>query len=228
MNPEKLFADMARIYVDKEGERLRSEGASLMDGAPFPPSKDFERKIAARIRVERFRRPAYIMGSIAACIIVALIGINILRSFNGDLGGFGGFGNVDVGGGGARLAPDSQVAMGGANSDMIALAFNLPPNCSVAGVEQDVGKTIFHINDIKNDNIVLVAEKSDDIGGTGKYDENKLKGSGLKKIEINGTTLYAVAKADFSRFTFKKEGVIYDMTCKYDYNTLIAFCEYIL
>ena len=112
--------------------------------------------------------------------------------------------------------------------EVITLSFELPTDCIVSDVMQDVGQTVYYIKNAKNDDIILTAEKSTDAGGTGRFDKDRLTSAGLVEIEINNTKLYAIAKADFSRFTFQKEDIIYNMTCKYDYNTLVSLCEYVL
>ena len=249
MNHEKLFAEMAKLHAEKEGERLRRENEYYIENAPFPPSRDFEKRVYAKIRAERFRRPAYAIVSIAACIMILIVSLNVLPGLRGGGDPRGaqqaqGTQNTQNAQGtqpatrppeesgmtsaAAPGQPGYPASAGSAGHELIKLAFKLPPNCSVADVEQDIGQTIYYIKDTQRDDIVLIAEKTVDTGGTGIYDEDRLKRRGLSKIEINDTALYAVAKTDYNYFTFQRDGIIYNLTCKYDYKTLISFCEFIL
>jgi hypothetical protein len=117
---------------------------------------------------------------------------------------------------------------GGDAYEMIALSFLLPPGFAVSDVTQDRGQTVYTLREDKNDNIVITLEKTADNGGTGIFDEIALRDGGLRKININNTDLYAVAKPDYNYFTFENDGIIYGMTCKYDYRTIVSLCEYIL
>ncbi|MCL2059086.1 MAG: hypothetical protein FWH01_08525 [Oscillospiraceae bacterium] len=277
---EELFADMAKLYAEDEGDRLHDENNVIGGEAPFALSAGFDDKVYRKIRMEKYRRPVYISGALAACFLLMLIGVNIFSSISGYLrytvggvmlvtdnsevaeedadiggvgfsgaaggasgaGGVGGTGGVPFAGaaggtggapfagaaGGTGGAPFTSPAGGAPGHEMIALSFNLPPNLSITNVTQDIGQTVFHINEANSDDIVLIAEKSGAAGGTGVYDEDRLKSRGLKEIAINDTKVFAVAKADYSYLTFQSEGIIYSMACKYDYNTIIALCEYIL
>ena len=244
---DKLFADMALLHAENEGEALHAENSAIGGDAPFALSAGFDKKVYNKIRMEKYRRPAYIAGALAAGIILMLVGANIFSYISGSLRySIGGL-TLVTGSPENERAEEDNIAVSanvagppgfgaasgtggaqGAAYEMLPLSFDLPPNLSISNVTQDIGQTVFYINEDNSDDIVLIAEKSEEIGGTGAFDEDGLVQNGLTQIMINSTKVFAVAKADFSYLTFKNEGIIYSLACKYDYNTIIALCEYIL
>ena len=256
-----VFRRLAVGYVEKEGEKLRAENEACAAEAPFAVSDGFRDKVYAKIRREKYIRAYYAIGAVAACFLVAFIGIFAINGMNsrtsapaqyeaaGSAPGetysdsihsdgtysdgtysFDGADGTDD----SEGSEDSEATSGSEGSggdgryEPIALSYSLPAHLSVADVEQDKGQTVFYIDNAEDDDIVLIAERSEQIGGSGKFDKDALQASGLRPIRINGTELYAVARADYSLVTFQSEGVIYSATCKHDYRTLISLCEYIL
>ncbi|MDR1439100.1 MAG: hypothetical protein LBJ10_03535 [Clostridiales bacterium] len=105
----------------------------------------------------------------------------------------------------------------------IPLGFALPAGFSISNAEQDREKTIYYLEHAASDDIVLVMEPSQ----TAALDE--LIGSGeLNTIEIGPNIAYGAYNADFSELVFERGGIVYDMTCKYDINTLIGLCGAIM
>ena len=294
---EKLYAEMAELYVNEEGDSLKGEIEAFLGLAPFELSRDFDKRVHRRIRAERLRRPAYIIGAIAASLFISIIGYNIFTFVNDSHVGSPSFqiaenspNNGDAtqaiaqatGAAPASISEPAKTTFAAAPADNaadatmaaattadaadatqaadaaystdsamaestagaqapgigisasetsyepITLAFMLPPEYNVSGWEQDIGQTIFYIDEAANDNIVLVAERTVETGGTGNYDEALFIEAGLREITINDTRMYAVARADYSLFTFQKDDIVYRMTCKYDYKTIVSLCEKIL
>ena len=278
---DAMFRQMAARYVDKEGDRLRAENEAIAAIEPFAVSKGFNEKVYSKIRREKYTRAYYALGAVAACLMVAFIGIVAMNGINGansrtgapaslqaagsmpgdaaggaqgDMaaskaagmppaaavdsqgdaaggaaGGAAGEATIDLLG---EMAPDSPGDAEGfgdaAAYEAITLSFRLPANLSVTDVKQDRGQTVFYIDNAESDDIVLIAEMSEQAGGTGRFDGAEFQRNGLRPISINNVELYAVARADYSYVTFQSEGVIYSATCRHDYRTLMSLCEYIL
>ena len=53
-------------------------------------------------------------------------------------------------------------------------------------------------------------------------------GEGLTAIRINGSAAYTRATADYQLLTFRKDGVLYTLTCRYELDTLLNLGEQIL
>ncbi len=101
--------------------------------------------------------------------------------------------------------------------EIIPLAFELPQNFTIDAVLQDRGKTVYRLGDAREDDVVLTLE----------YAEAP-ETDGLNEIEINASKAYGKYGADYSVLTFEKDGVVFNMTCKYDLNTLIGLGKDIL
>jgi hypothetical protein len=84
-------------------------------------------------------------------------------------------------------------------------------------VEQDVGKTIYYLDNTRLDDAVVTLEYAElpDI-------------SGLTVYEINGQPAYGKYSPDYSALIFTKDGILYELTSKYDINTLMELGEAIL
>ncbi|HBU11373.1 MAG TPA: hypothetical protein DEB31_01165, partial [Clostridiales bacterium] len=106
----------------------------------------------------------------------------------------------------------------GSGNEVIPLGFTLPDNFSVTAVEQDVGKTVYYLQDMRLDDVVLTLERSDGF----------IVPDGMSEYEINGQTAYGVYKPDYSFLTFESGGLIYEMTSKHDLNTLLELGAAIL
>ena len=238
-NIELLLADMAVLFVTKEGEKLLEENRYYCNKAPFPISTNFDRRVLNRIRMDKYKRSTFIISSIAASILILFISFNVLLNLNKNLNKNGDQSQapnsqladslLDGDNEGERVdSSPNNVSSGSINFEMINLTFELPPGYSILDVKQDKGETIYHIQNPGYDNVIMTLEKSVEVGGTGVFDADMLIKSGLCEIEMNNTKLYAIAKTDFSKFVFQKEDIIYNMTCKNDYNTIISLCEYFI
>ena len=100
---------------------------------------------------------------------------------------------------------------------IIPLSFSLPENLSVADTELDNGQSVYYLSDRYEDNVVMTLEKTD-------FEP----GEGLTAIRINGSAAYTRATADYQLLTFRKDGVLYTLTCRYELGTLLKLGEQIL
>ncbi|MDR3120394.1 MAG: hypothetical protein LBU58_03525 [Clostridiales bacterium] len=102
--------------------------------------------------------------------------------------------------------------------EVIPLGFTLADGFSIAGVEQDIERTIYYVADARNDDVVITLRQG---GGAAR--------AGLWALEIpiggERQAAYGVYGADYSLLTFERGGVVYEMTCKYDLNTLLGLAQ---
>ena len=87
-------------------------------------------------------------------------------------------------------------------------------------VEQDVNKTVYHLNDNKLDDVVITLERSGDIS---RYDT-------LTELTIKGNNVFGSSGNGYNLLTFKDEesDILYVLTCTYDINTLVLLGNSIL
>jgi hypothetical protein len=96
----------------------------------------------------------------------------------------------------------------------------LPAQFSIASVEQDVERTIYHLYDGKLDDVVLTMERFGDIS---RYDD-------LAALTIGGHGAFGATDAGYSLLAFSDDesDILYVLTCKHDINTLVLLSESIL
>ncbi|MCL2695162.1 MAG: hypothetical protein FWE69_02420, partial [Clostridiales bacterium] len=102
--------------------------------------------------------------------------------------------------------------------EIIPLSFALPKNLSVADVEQDEAQTIYYLDDQWQDDIVLVLAETDTL----------TKPDGAAAISINGQTAWGLSEDGYQKLIFLTDGLLFELTCRYDINTLIALGKSIL
>ena len=197
-NNEKLLKGIADRYVERYGEALRAE----LGEVPVRETPVLDWRVKRRIQAKRRRRVLMAAGSIAAVLLIAVMLPRLWEDR-------------------AQLPLDTQAQPGATPGqpqyETIPLGFTLPTNFSVAHVEQDRGKTIYHLENELRDDVVLVLEKSAHV-----------ETAGLAKIPIGAYTAYGEFYADYSVLTFSRGGVTYEMSCRHDLNTLIGLGERIL
>lgn len=202
-NLDTLFKRMASSYADMQGEELKKEFEMLEQNSPPTITPELDAKVKGKLR-KKNRSYGRIWGILAACLLIAVMIPVISTQINGQLG-------VTQ----SSIVGEQQEAASGesntAEEGVIPLSFTLPENFSVLEVEQDVGKTIYYLQDMRLDNVVLTLQRSDGF----------IVPDGLNEYEINGETVHGIYKTDFSFLTFEKDGIVYEMTSEHDIDTLL-------
>lgn len=111
-----------------------------------------------------------------------------------------------------RLSPPAE------SFEVIPITFAVPAGFTQTGFEQDKEKSVYYFADSLSDNVVLTMEKSSESPDT----------TGLVPISLNGARAYAASEEGYSMVTFQKDGVLYELTCRYDVNTLLRLGEAII
>lgn len=132
--------------------------------------------------------------AVAAALVLIIVGLGILRPFSGG-------------------EQNSLSEAPSESYEAIPLSFSVPVGFAKAGFEQDREKSVYYFSDSLEDDVVLTMEKS-----TKKPDTE-----GLTKISINGEDAFAASEEGYNLLTFQKDGVLYELTCRYDVNTLLFF-----
>jgi len=76
-----------------------------------------------------------------------------------------------------------------------------------------MGKTVYRLNDVMRDDVVLTLERSGDIS---QYDT-------LTEISIGGNSVFGSSGNGYSLLAFvdTETDIMYTLTCKHDVNTLV-------
>ena len=112
---------------------------------------------------------------------------------------------------------DDAEDAGFTENGIIPLDLPVKSGYSVVSAVQDVNRTIYFITDIMQDNIVLILRR-------GKLTD--IETSKLTSVSFGDTSAYLSYDADYSLLVYEKDGVIHELTCRYDVNTLVDFCGF--
>ena len=209
---DKIWKDIAQAYTEGEGRALEAERMELERGAVFP-TESLERRVLGIVRRRKRLRYLQSFAAAAAVLALVLIGTQAWRQAGGDSQAPAVSGQIAE----ATQQPpaDSPVPPQYA---VIPLSFPVPEGFTQTGFEQDYAKSVYTFADSMADDVVLTMLTSGEQPHT----------AGLTAVDINGATAYAAAGDGFCLLTFSKDGVLYELTCRYDVNTLTRFGKNIL
>lgn len=196
---EKLLKDMAQKYAESYGRELSDEMSRLSSSGEPYPTKNLEKRVMKQVRPQNRARNLRIITATAAALLFIIAGIRILQPVLSE-------------------TPDSLGESPLEGFEAIALSFAVPEGFTQSGFEQDREKSVYYFEDSLSDDVVLTMEKSAEKPNT----------AGLTKLHINGSEAYASSGNGYSLLTFNKDGVLYELTCRYDVNTLMYFGNEIL
>jgi len=205
---DELFREIAEKYAQQYGQLLHDELHELERQPGELPSTDgMARRVRRKIAAEK-RKPYLRIATVcAACFAVVLLLPLALRT--------------------GVSFPDSATSTPPAHSDaaelpaqpqqdfaVIPLTAPLPSGFNETGFEQDNGKSVYYIENVYRDNVVLTLEKGA-LPDTG----------GLTAITLGDTVIYGTQTGSYSLLTFQSGEVVYELTCRYDINTLLKLSE---
>lgn len=234
-NIEELYKQLASAYVEREGEELHREDAALRAQAEGRATPALDAKLKWKLRGIKRRRYMRIASmAAAACLVLALFLPLALRSFN-----MAGESRPDETGQtvdaaeptSPAVSEEQEAGLPPATSypsaaedtapgeyERLALRLTAASGFSINRSEQDRGETIYYIDDELRDDVVVTLKRA---GEQPDY-------SGLTPMELNGREAYGTYRADYSVLVFLEDGILYTMTCRYDFNTLVRLEEVIL
>lgn len=130
---DRIFKELARRYVELEGDALRQE-LRQQPTAPYTPQLD--RKVRRHTRGRILRCAAAAVSCAAACLLAVIVLPALFHS--------------------AVPAPADSLSEE-------RLPFSLPVNLTVSAVQQDQGKRIVYLKDIHADDVVLTMEEAESL-----------------------------------------------------------------
>ena len=136
----------------------------------------------------------------------------------------------------AQYAPSIQAqeqAPVATQFEQIALKKELPQEYAVAEVKQDGDKTIYHIESATLDDMIITLVKtSEDHARIAGQDAARAQ-AGFIKVDLLVTgrqalEAQALSKADYNLLAFRADGIDYELSCKYDINSLLTLGTYLI
>jgi hypothetical protein len=197
-NDDMIFREIADIYEKRYGSELITEAEKLNEQGASESEMRLKQRLFEQIRAQEAKRKRRIYMSVivaaAACIILFISVPNML----------------DYGSESAVSAPVASLG-DPVSYEVIPLSADLPYGFVQAGFEQDREKSVYYIEDIYSDDVVLTIEES----------EETIDDSRLTYVSLGDTDAYGTTTGSYSLLTFKRDSVLYTMTCRYDINTLV-------
>ena len=238
-----FFKNLASLYVEKDGERLKNELEEMENDSSTSYPQRLDKRIRSNVRMSDIRRAATILAPAAACflLIFALWGRMPAMDISGPLNmNFSSPAYITSETSSPPSAADSpanlyseyasdadvssaaEAALKQTQTDastvMALMAARLPYGYDVTGVDYDNAKTIYHILNDTNNQIVLTTEKTSLDIDLAYYQE----------IRINGVRVFGMVKNDYSLITYEQDGLIYTLTSRYNYKDLIDISKNII
>ena len=204
---EKLFKDLARRYTEGYGKAMQEERNQLEQNGAAYHTENLERRVMQAVRPRKRRLYIGTIAAIAAILVLVVVGTQLLP-----------FADNPAPSNSAQISSQPSASSSPAGFEVIPLSFAVPAGFTKSGFEQDNEKSVYYFDDTMKDNVVLTMEKS------GRAPDP----AGMTRLSINGSAAYAVSGEGYSLLTFNKGGVLYELTCQYDINTLTRFGNEIL
>ena len=109
----------------------------------------------------------------------------------------------------------------------IALRTTLPPQYEITQVKQDGDKTIYKIESTDLDNMIITLVKTSEYKTLNTTQDLAREQAGFIKVSLPSATgglleAQALSKADYNLLVFHTEGIDYELSCRYDINSLLT------
>lgn len=218
---EDLFRHIANEYADAYGAQLKEEQRALEQSGVTPVTPGLDRRVKELIQRKNSRRFVRIGATIAACLVLAVLTPFAMRQNSGNFAA-----QPDAtpaapseSAAQAEIAPDlSEEADAAPAYEILPLSFALPEQFAVDHVELDRAQSVYYLSDEMRDDVVMRMELTPMPVDPQQY----------TLLEIGGYPTYVYATGDYNLMTFSHDGILYELSCRYDINTLVTLGESIL
>lgn len=208
MNDE-LWKQIAKEYIQDYGKKLICEDSQLKASPQHTVTPSLDRKVFTHIKRAKRSRNARTITLTAACIVFMLVTPLLLRILRDDTG-------FEKPPASAAEISDSEGVV--PDSEPIPISFIMPERFSVEDCKLDNGKTVYHLADKDLDDIIMTME----------YNGEVTRDDSLKNFTINGYPAYGKLESGYRLLAFEKDDITYTMTCRYDFDTLLALSQHVL
>ena len=212
---DEILKKIADGYAERYGWELRAEHEWLSRQEQAPEAAVSEigvtRRVTRKIAAEKRKPLMRVLPLIAACIVIAVI---FLPNLPGS----------DVAAPSPHVPPlhaptASTLPLPSASAPssapeayaVIPLSAPLPRGFTQTGFDQDREKSIYYIEDVNLDNVVLTLEPAGAPTDT----------ADLVEIILGGSVVFGKQTDAYCLLTFSSDDVLYTLTSRHDINTLL-------
>lgn len=207
MNEHNKLREAALRYAEEYGKQLKQENASLQNTEYSTPRLDAKVK---KLTTRKLRFTLGAVGSLAAALLIFAVltipnRINESSSPSADKNPSDSYAPIE--------APADSYAPA-----VLPLNFTLPKNYEIIGSEQDYGKSVYYLGGGESVTLTMETPKT-------PTDYSALKAI---RLPVSNADVKCVSNGDYNLIAFELDGIEYELSCKYEINTLIELAESIL
>ena len=217
LNNDELLQKIANEYVENYGRELHEENKTLnmseQASAEMAAEYRLEMRVFRKVTSEKRRPYLALLPLLAACIAITFVYLPNLFSTPSqtDPHPIPIPSPADPAPAPEPADPAPQPLPQTPQFEIIPLSVPLPQGFTQIGFEQDRGQSIYYIEDVYLDNVVVTLE-----AGAVPSDI-----SGLVEIWLGGEIAYVKQTDAYSLLTFTNDDILYTLTSRYDINTLL-------
>lgn len=217
-NNEQWLKELAGRYAEEDGKRLRREIDGLVRSQIMIDTKNLDKKVKHRLKSHNYwKYTAGLSVLAAACFVIVLTIVWNLAGPAGDLSAPKESTNTEDSASSQESNMESEEDK--EESDhMASFILALPANFTIREMEEEVGKTTYHLDHTEGEAVTVVVE-------AGVLAEEYHT---LSAVTINGQTAYKREGEAEQLLAFEKDGYSYIMTCQQDFQALQQLGEFIL
>lgn len=206
---DRIFREISSLYLEQEGEKLLQE---LADSANLP-DLDPDLKLQKQIKKSRLwgktRKALLVAAPLAACLMIFLFLGQPFFNQPGD--------NFSQPAHNQPLTPPPLTS----SPNRVEIAFlddKLPAGCLLTKTDYDNGKTIYHIKNDRNNEIIFAAEE----------DPGSIDTSNFTHTKVKGKDAYILAKRDYNILLIQSEGILYTGASAFEARDLLEIAAAII
>lgn len=211
---EKLFKEIAKHYMEIDGQQLKDENQLLKNENISPPTPKMDAEIsklhAKPSKNTFFSSPK--QRTLAACLLIFLLAAPLYAPLLFRNYGF----NTDS----AESGIINESGTASSTTSMIPLNFELPQGYAVTKEMEDQGESIYLLSYEDSFDDIFLSLKRDALS---EYDLEK-----FTSLTINNQQAYSLTEEGYTSLLFAKEGITYYLSCKSNSSEILQLAKNIL
>ena len=240
---DELLRHIAGIYAERYGEELKDEYEKLMQDGTSYPSSHMQRRVRSATTQKKYIRYLSAVAGLAACIAIILLVQYIpqvnqketdampqnspahdtsiqntqhhdapIQDMHSDAASAPGAPSNDSSVQETSTLPADQ------DYEIIPLSFIPSNRFTQTDFTQDREKSVYSFEDSFGDDVVMTLERAANVPNADR----------MTRLDIGGAVMYAEAEEGYCLLSFVQDGILHELTCRYDVNTLARFADAII
>ena len=220
---DELLRQIAGEYVKRYGELLTEEQKKLEQENIVYPSSRMEQRIRKATAQKKYVRYLSAVAGLAACIALILAIRFVPHASRSDTDAM--LHSTPSHGAPMQDTPSQEASTQKAPApsdvqdfDVIPLSFVPSDGFTQKGFVQDREKSVYSFEDRLGDDVVMTLEHAANVPNS----------ESMAKLSIGGTIMYGEAAEGYYLLAFVSDGILHELSCRHDINTLTRFAGAII